>query len=188
MTLLEKIQSLLDSGASAEDIQGSLGEYMVPKETFNKVNNENKELKEYKTKYSESKEKVTTLSSELETLKTSSMNETELMKHELEKAQGIIKDNNIKSNRLEAMNEFIKNGYKEEEFTPLLDKFVSEDAEKTKDLVASVISLTGSKVKKAKEDTVDDLLDNNKLPEGDEPETPTVDQEAFLEGLEKVGY
>ena len=165
MTLLEKLNELLSNQASAEDIQSALGEYMIPKGTFNKVNEENKTLK---LKIEELNGNVSTLSGELETLKTANMNEQELLQHKLEQYENQIREHAIEKNRLSAENKFVSAGFEKEQYLPLLQQLVSEDAEKTLSLVDGFLALTNAKVEESKKAQLDDLLDKGtELPKGD---------------------
>ena len=165
MTLLEKLNELLSQEASAEDIQSALGEFMIPKGTFNKVNEENKTLK---TTIEDLKGNVTSLNGELETLKTANMNEQELLQHRLEQAEQQIKNHAIEKNRLSAENKFVSAGFEKEQYLPLLQQLVSEDSEKTLSLVDGFLALTNAKVEASKKQQLDELLDKNTdLPKGD---------------------
>ena len=161
MTLLEKLNELLLKGSSAEDIQSALGQFMIPKGEFNKVNDENKTLK---SKVANLETNVGDLNSEIETARTANMDEQELMKHQLEQAQGKIKSHAIEKNRLTAENKFVGAGFQKEEYEALLEKIVSDDDAHTMGLVDSFLSLTKSKVDGAKTGVVDDLLKNNLTP------------------------
>ena len=165
MTLLEKLNELLSQEASAEDIQSALGEFMIPKGTFNKVNEENKTLK---TTIEDLKGNVTSLNGELETLKTANMNEQELLQHRLEQAEQQIKNHAIEKNRLSAENKFVSAGFEKEQYLPLLQQLVSEDSEKTLSLVDGFLALTNAKVEASKKQQLDELLDKSTdLPKGD---------------------
>lgn len=165
MTLLEKLNELLSQEASAEDIQSALGEFMIPKGTFNKVNEENKTLK---TTIEDLKGNITSLNGELETLKTANMNEQELLQHKLEQAEQQIKNHAIEKNRLSAENKFVSAGFEKEQYLPLLQQLVSEDSEKTLSLVDGFLALTNAKVEASKKQQLDELLDKNAdLPKGD---------------------
>lgn len=165
MTLLEKLNELLSQEASAEDIQSALGEFMIPKGTFNKVNEENKTLK---TTIEDLKGNITSLNGELETLKTANMNEQELLQHRLEQAEQQIKNHAIEKNRLSAENKFVSAGFEKEQYLPLLQQLVSEDSEKTLSLVDGFLALTNAKVEASKKQQLDELLDKNAdLPKGD---------------------
>lgn len=165
MTLLEKLNELLSKQATAEDIQSALGEFMIPKGTFNKVNDENKSLQ---AKIEELNGTVGTLNGELETLKTANMNEQELLQHKLTQYENQIKEHAIEKNRLSAENKFVSAGFEKEQYLPLLQQLVSEDADKTLNLVDGFLALTNAKVEQSKKAQLDELLDEGKqLPTGD---------------------
>ena len=165
MTLLEKLQELLNNQASAEDIQSALGEYMIPKGTFNKVNEENKQLK---TQISTLELEKSDLNEQLEELKTANMNEQELLQHRLEKAEAQIKQHAVEKNRLAAENKFVGAGFEKEEYLPLLEQLVSEDTEKTLNLVDGFLQLANKKAEETKKAFKDELLEGNSdLPKGD---------------------
>lgn len=178
MTLLEKLNELITNEATAEDIQSSLGEFMIPKGTFNKINDENKALK---TKVMGLETEVTGLNEQVETVKTANMDEQELLLHKLEQAELSIKNNAMEKNKLSAENDFITAGFSKEEYQGLLEQVVSDDSEKTQSLVQSFLTLASSNAKKATDNEVDRLLDqNNKLPKGDKlPEGTDVSVDQF---------
>lgn len=177
MTLLERLNELLEENATAEDIQSSLGEFMIPKGEFNKVNEANKTLK---SNVESLESNISELNGQLEEVKTANMDEQELLQHELEKAQGKITEHAIEKNRLTAENKFVSAGFGKDEYGELLDQIVSEDGEQTVKLVDSFLNLTNNKTKKAKEDTVNDLLDENlKPPKGDKLDEP-------LDGIDAI--
>ena len=165
MTLLEKLNELVANGATAEDIQSSLGQFMIPKGEFNKVNDENKTLK---TQVSVLEGNVSELNTQMEVAKTSTMNEQELLLHKLQQAEGLIKSHTTQTNRVKAENSFITAGFSEEEYKDLLEQVVSDDSSKTQSLVDGFIKLSGNRAKQATDDKVNSLLaKNNELPKGD---------------------
>lgn len=180
MTLLEELNQAIEENKTAEDIQSLLGKHMIPKSEFNKVNETNKELKSQLGGY---EGQVNELTEQLETVKTSNMDEQELIRHQLEKAQGQIKGHAIEKNRMTAENKFVGAGFKEDEYKGLLEQIVSEDSEKTTNLVDSFLNLTSSKVKGAKEDQVDEFLGNNTPPKGDKLDEPLDDIDAMVAGF-----
>lgn len=161
MTLLEKLNELIEKGATAEEIQSSLGEFMIPKGTFNKVNDENKSLK---SQVDTLNSNIDGLNNQIEEVKTSNMDEQELIKHQLEKAQGQITQHALEKNRLSAENKFVSAGFAQEEYASLLDQIVSEDSEQTLGLVDSFLNLTNNKIEGAKKQQVDKMLKDNLTP------------------------
>lgn len=172
MSLLEKLQQLLDSNATAEEIQSSLAEYMVPKNVFNDTNNKKKEL-ELKTLQLEADMKVK--DTELETIKTANMTELELLNHKLAKHEETIKANSIEKNRLREGAKFAEAGYTKEEYEPLLQSIVTDDEAHSAKVVDSFLGLAKTKIEGAKQEQMNSLLDNGtKLPNGD-PVKPNLD-------------
>lgn len=177
MNLLETLQDLLEKGATAEEIQSSLGKFMIPKGQFNKVNEENTELKQRIANFDLEKIK---LEEKIDELKTANMSEQELLKHELEKAQKLIANNAIEKNRLTAENKFVSAGFEKEQYEPLLEQIVSEDVEKTNALVDGFITLADNKAKESVDNKVNELLEKNSiLPNGDKGGDGEITVEQF---------
>lgn len=175
MTLLEKLEQLLSENATAEQIQSSLGEFMIPKGTFNEVNNK---AKAYELEVAQLKATLQGKDQELETIKTANMTEQELLQHKLAQYETQIKEHTLKTNRVNAGAKFAEAGFTKDEYEKLLDKIVSEDEARTNELVESFISLTASRVDVAKQATKNELLDKAiELPKGDTTNTPELDDD-----------
>ena len=175
MTLLEKLQQLLSENASAEQIQSSLGEFMIPKGTFNEVNNK---AKAYELENAQLKSTLQGKDQELESIKTANMTEQELLQHKLARYETQIKDHTLKTNRVNAGAKFAEAGFTKEEYEKLLDKIVNEDEARTMELVDSFIGLTASRVDVAKQATKNELLDGAvEVPNGETTNSEELDDD-----------
>lgn len=174
MTLIEMLTKALGGDEElAIEIQSKLGEFMIPKNKFNEVNEENKTLKADANKH---ELKVTELNDRIEELETSNLSEQELIQHQLDKAHEQIKNNKIEKNTLMAENKFVTAGFSKEEYQSLLATVVTEDEQATMEVVDGFITLAGAKSKEAEKKLKESLLGNQDLPDGDKPKIVTKEE------------
>lgn len=104
--------------------------------------------------------------------------EQERVKEEKYKAQ------NMLINRMYAENIFSKSGFKEEDYSTILDSIVQEDAEKTKTL-AQTICQTMKKQKENAEKEIKDKFVNGTVtpPAGDGSSTQTTQEEQYKQAF-----
>lgn len=170
MTLLDKLKELLDKGTTPEEIQSSLAPFMIPKGEFNKVNDANKLLT---SKVDDLELQLGGANQELEDIKVSNLDEAGKMQHELDKARETIKSHAIEKNKLTEANKFAELGYSKEQYQPILDNIITDDATHSANVSDSFLNLLKTQTEKAKEDVVDKLLgDNLDTPKGDDLPDP----------------
>ena len=156
--LLNKLVEVVGDEEVAKKVQSALGEFMIPKTEYSKLN-----------------EKLKAKDTELEATKLSKMDSEQLLQHELAKAQALQKEYGIKTNRLEAEQIFVQAGLKKEVYENLLEKTVSEDKERTISLVNDFVGILSKEKESIINKTKEDLINSTKKPEtGTPPEGAKV--------------
>ena len=112
-------------------------------------------------KFNEAKESSQTaynqLKAEYDTYKQSKMTDDEKKAEKERITQENLKNANLKISKMTAENAFAKAGFKEEDYSAILEGIIQEDAEKTKNL-AETICATMLKQKKLAEDGLKDKI------------------------------
>jgi hypothetical protein len=154
MDLFSKIIEIVGDETKAKEVVSSLGEFMIPKEQYNK---KVAELNNLKTE-------ITSKSDELEQIKLSSMTEQDRLKHEFEKASNIQKEYSLKTNRLEAEKMFVKAGLPEDSYADIIDSLVNEDSERTQKVVGGVINVLSKERESAIAKTREEVINTTPSP------------------------
>lgn len=168
MDLLETIvaelgNTELEASQIAENIQAKLGQFMIPKGVYNALN------EKYKLQTDETNELRTTLSNkelELENIATANMTEQERMKHDLDKANQLIAQKTLESNKLNATNKLQKAGFTDVEIENILKTYVTDDETQTNNLIDVLVSTIGSRVEASVQDKVDAMLEESTRVDG----------------------
>lgn len=138
-------------------------------------------LKAHSQSVSQDKGKIDRLNSELEGLKAekdewektrqAQMTEQELLQQALEKANAAQAEFRVKSARLDAEAVLVGAGLNAQDYSSLLDSFVSEDAEKSVANARSLVGLISGREELAREQVTAQLLKNTPEPQaGSDPE------------------
>lgn len=144
-----KIMEIVGDETKASEIVSSLGEFMIPKEQYNKKVGELTDLKN----------QFNSKTQELEAVKVSSMTEQDKFKHEMEKLtqerSALAKHKNL----LEVKDMFVSKGITNlDEYSEVISGLVSEDGEQTKKIAEGVLNMivkqTENAVTKTKEQVV----------------------------------
>lgn len=163
MSLLEMIiaalgETELTNEQIAENINSKLGQFMIPKGTFNELN------EKYKVLNNETNGLRTTLTEkelELENIATANMTEQERLQHDLTKAQEQIAQHALTTNRLNATNKLQKAGFDETEIESLIEAYVTDDSSKTDLLIDTLVKTIGDKVSAGVKARENELLNNS---------------------------
>lgn len=118
----------LDDAAKAEAIKTMVGENFVPTK---KYNTEKQNTKTQQEAYNSLKE-------EFDKFKASKMTDEEKQIAQAKKMQEQYQKANLTISKMYAENAFAKAGFKEEDYTGILDGIVTEDPEKTKVLAETI--------------------------------------------------
>ena len=146
--LFETLKEIIGDEEKAKKAQSALGEFMLPRAEYNKV-----------------AEKLKAKDEELEKIKLASMDQSQLLEHELNKAKALQSEYGVKTNRLEAEKLFVGAGLTSEQYSKLLDTSVSEDREKTLSLVNGFIEILGKEKENVANKTKESLINQTKKPE-----------------------
>lgn len=179
MTLLEKLTEITGSLEIAEKVNSSLGEFMIPKGTFNALN---AKLKLAETETSEVRSLLAERDSELEKIQTANMSEVEKMQHQLEKMQSKIYEQEFENNKLAATSKLAKAGFGEVEIEKIVNAHVTDDADKTNAAIDLFVSVVSSKTEEARESTKKEIYkeDTKFDDKGDHPSNiADLDVETF---------
>lgn len=179
MTLLEKLTEITGSLEVAEKVNSSLGEFMIPKGTFNALN---AKLKLAETETSEVRSLLAERDSELEKIQTANMSEVEKMQHQLEKMQSKIYEQEFDNNKLAATSKLVKAGFGEVEIEKIVNAHVTDDADKTNAAIDLFVSVVSSKTEEARESTKKEIYkeDTKFDDKGDHPSNiADLDVETF---------
>lgn len=157
----EQIENVLNDDTisqenKAEEIQKVLGPLFIPKNKFNDVNNE---LKNVKSQYSN-------LNTEFEDFKKSKMTEEEKQASYLQEIENQKKENAIMKSKLGVKELFINNGFKinenDSELNETLENIVSEDYDKSIKLATNFLNILSKTKENTEKETTTNLL--NKTP------------------------
>lgn len=168
---IEKVlndETLTTNEEKVEAINKALGTIVVPKSTFNDINNK---LKNAESNYS-------TLSDEFNQFKQSKMTADEKIEAERKQFEADKKANAITRSELAVEKLFLQNGIeiKDEdvELKETLSNIVSEDYDKTVKLANSFISILNKTKENTKKETTTDLLNGTPKPEYGNPNAGKV--------------
>ena len=139
-------------------ITSCLGPLVIPKDKFNDVN---KQLKDITNKYN-------TLNSDFEDFKKSKMTDEEKEKADKEAFELAKKENNIKSSKLAVKELFFDNGIKitdkDTKYQKLLNSIISEDKDKSLELATQFLDILKETKEDTSKQTTIDLLNNTPKP------------------------
>jgi len=153
MALKDKILEIVGDETKANEIVSSLGDFMIPKEQYNK---KVQELTTIKTERD-------SLAEQFESARVNQMSEQEKFKHEFEKLETQKKDFARKSNLLEVKTMFASKGINADEYNDIIDGLVSHDTEMTKKVAGGVLDMIVKQKEMAVQQTKDDIV--NKTPQ-----------------------
>jgi len=171
MGLLEKIIEIIGDEDKAKEVVSNLGQFMIPKDQYNKKVQELSSLKE----------ELGAKNEELESIRVSSMSEQEKLKHEFDKANQLKSEFLRKTARLEAETLFVQAGLNQESYNDIIDGLVHEDLEQTKKMVGGVISVLTKEREKAIATTKEDVINTTPKPNNaDGIETKPVQIKRFI--------
>lgn len=160
--LKETLVGIIGDEEKASKVASSLGEFMIPKP-------------EYSKKVDQLSKELTDVRSELEKAKVSTMDKEQLIEHKIKEVQEKEKQLGVKLNRVDAETAFINAGLPKEVYSTLLDQAVSEDKEKTMNLVNGLVTVLKTQTESMVNKTKEDLLNKVKKPNpGDEDKQKEV--------------
>ncbi len=159
MSLLEKVIEIIGDEDKAKEVVSNLGQFMIPKDQYNKKVQELSSLKE----------ELGTKNEELEKIRVSSMSEQEKNKHEMEKVNQIKSEYLRKTSRLEAEKLFVQAGLNQDSYNDIIDGLVHEDLEQTTKMVGGVIGVLTKEREKAVATTKEQVVNTTPRPSGADP-------------------
>jgi hypothetical protein len=154
MALKEKILEIVGDETKANEIVSSLGEFMIPKEQYNKKINELTAIKTERDTFAE----------QIESEKLSKLSEKEKYEHELKKLEETKRDYSKKSNLMEAKALFSSKGVNADDYMETLESIVSHDAETTKKVVGGVLDMIVKQTENAVQKTKETSVNNTPKP------------------------
>lgn len=172
MSLKEKLAEILQDEEKESLVLSSLGEFMIPKEQYNK------KIAELNAKTSE----LSTLSQEMEDMKVAQMDEKQRVQHELDKAEAMKREYLMKSNHLVAEKILVQGGLSEEEYKDVIQGIVKEDKEQTEQLASGFVTILKNARETEANRVREELLDGTPAPKtsGNNPITPPTDNKRFI--------
>lgn len=155
MALLEKIIEIIGDEEKAKEVVSNLGQFMIPKDQYNKKVQELSTLKE----------EFSAKNEELEGIRVSAMSDQEKLKHQFDQANQLKSDYLRKTARLEAETLFVQAGLNQESYNDIIDGLVHEDLEQTKKMVGGVIGVLTKEREKAIANTKEDVINQTPKPQ-----------------------
>lgn len=153
--LMEKLVEVLGSQELADKVSPVLGEFMIPKAEYKKVNDKYKEVVSERDK--ERAEKMTV--EERIVAKEKELNDK-------------IRGYSLKENQMKVEQILSGSGLSREEFEPLLESLVSDDAEVSSQRATKLVDTFKRQRELVEKTTKEALLKDTKSPEGGNPANP----------------
>ena len=121
MALPEKLLTIIGDEEKAKALETALGEFFVGKTAYNDLN----------AKFKQANTDLTTANSELETLKTSNLSESEKLTKQMKALEDQQKALAVQKNKMDVERLFVGKGIAEDSYSELLETMVTENSEST---------------------------------------------------------